>query len=161
MTRSLAILFAASITLISCAETTVTPVSANQVMITTSAAPACGISGAQQVAAKMAAVETLRRGFERFTVAGASAQNNVRVTQTSPTGSYTSGSFNSYGNTVYGSANTTYYGGGPVYSGSNDASLLVVMYRKGDRGFTRAVDAKATLGEEWETLVEKGVPTCS
>lgn len=144
-----------------CASTSVTPMAANQVMITTSAAPACGASGAQKVAAQMAAVETLRRGFERFTIAGMSAQNNVRMVNRAPTAAYTSGTLNTFGNTTTGRATTTFSGGGPLIMGTNDANLIVVMYRKGDDGFNNAVDAKGTLGADWEKVVEKGVSTCS
>ncbi len=45
--------------------------------------------------------------------------------------------------------------------GSNDASLLVVMYRKGDTGFSNAVDAKVTLGADWEEKVKDGIRTCN
>lgn len=158
-TRYLSI--AAAFILAGCASTSVTPMSANQVMITTSAAPACGISGAQKVAAQMAAVETLRRDFERFTIAGMASQNNVRVTSMAPTSAYTTGNFNTFGNMTTGTARTTYMGGGPLITGTNDANLVVVMYRKGDAGFNNAVDAKSTLGADWAKMVEKGVSTCS
>ena len=52
-------------------------------------------------------------------------------------------------------------GGGPLITGTNDANLVVVMYRKGDAGFNNAVDAKSTLGADWAKMVEKGVSTCS
>jgi hypothetical protein len=152
-------LIAASL-LASCAATSVTPISANQVVISTSAAPACGMAGAQKVAAQMAAVETLRRGFERFAIAGMGGENNVRVIQRAPTYAYTTGSIAGFGNTAYGSATTTYGGGGPMVLGSNDASLLVVMYRKGDQGYRSAVDARATLGDDWEQKVKQGINTC-
>ncbi|MBU9697816.1 hypothetical protein GU927_008135 [Rhodobacteraceae bacterium HSP-20] len=129
-------------------------------MISTSAAPACGMSGAQKVAAQMAAVETLRRGFDRFTISGMGGQSNVQVINRAPTYAYTSGSATGFGNSVYGSATTTYGGGGPIVFGSNDANLLVVMYRKGDAGFSAAVDARSTLGADWEKKVKEGVNTC-
>lgn len=151
----------AAIILAGCATTSVTPMAANQVMITTSAAPSCGIAGAQKVATQMAAVETLRRGFERFTIAGMGAQNNVRVTSMAPTAAYTTGNFNTFGNMTTGTATTMYTGGGPLITGTNDANLAVIMYRKGDAGFNNAVDAKSTLGADWSNLVEKGVNTCS
>ncbi|WP_319825925.1 hypothetical protein [Thalassovita sp.] len=144
-----------------CASTAVTPMAANQVMISTSAAPACGMSGAQRVAAQMAAVETLRRGFERFTIVGMGAQNNVRMATLPPTMATTTGTLNTYGNTTYGNATTTFSGGGPIVFGSNDANLVVVMYRKGESGYRNAVDARSTLGEDWHEKVEKGINTCS
>lgn len=146
--------------LAACVETSVTPVARNQFLLSTSAAPVCGASGAQGVAARMAAVETLRRGFERFIIVGAGSQNNVGVMQTRPTSAYTTGSFNTYGNTTYGNQTTTFYGGGPVVYGTHDASLAVVMLNKGDRDYQNGVDAKQTLGPKWSELVEKGIKTC-
>lgn len=144
----------------SCASTSVTPIAANQVMITTSAAPACGASGAQKVAARMAAVETVRRGFDRFSIVGMSAQNNVRVINRSPTSANTTSTFNTFGNTTTGRSTTVMSGGGPLIMGTNDANLVVVMYRQGDAGFNEAVDARGTLGADWRELVEKGIRTC-
>jgi hypothetical protein len=60
-------------------------VSKNEVMLTTSAAPICGATGSEEVAQQMAAVETLRRGYERCLIGGVGSQNNVRVVQTGPT----------------------------------------------------------------------------
>lgn len=159
--KQLSLILGLAMSISGCASTSVTPVAANQVMISTSAAPACGVAGAQRVAAQMAAVETIRRGFERFTIAGASAQNNVRVSQAAPTGAYTTGTFNTFGGTSYGSATTMYTGGGTRISGSNDASLLVLMYQKNDPGFGNAVDARATLGPDWQKKVNDGIKTCS
>ncbi|MBL4927395.1 hypothetical protein [Fuscibacter oryzae] len=133
----------------------------NQFLLTTSAAPACGVQGAQKVAAKMAAVETLRRGYDRFIIGGASAQNNVSTVRTPYTGAYTTGTFNTYGNTTYGYANTTYTGGQVIFTGSNDAQLAVLMLKKGEPGFANGVDARDVLGPKWKDLVEKGVRTCS
>lgn len=143
-----------------CATTAVTPVSQNQFILSTSAAPACGTAGAQQVAAKMAAVETLRRGYDRYVIGGAQNQNNVRAIPIAPTNSYTTAQASSFGNTAYGSSTTTYAGGGVMYSGTNDASLLVVMLRPGDPNYDNAVDARAALGPKWEKMVKDGIRTC-
>ena len=116
-----------SLALSGCATTSVTPIAKNQFLLSTSAAPACGVSGAQKVASKMAAVETLRRGYSAFIVGGASAQNNVTTYTTPVTGAYTTGTFNSYGNTTYGYMNTTFNGGQTIFAGTNDAQLSVMM----------------------------------
>lgn len=143
-----------------CAKSTVTPVAKNQFILSTSAAPVCGSTGAQKVASKMAAVETLRRGYDRYIIAGAQNANNVSVINRAPTGATTTGTFNTFGNTTYGSANTTYYGGGPMVMGSHDAQLAVVMFRRGERGYENALDAKQLLGADWEELVKSGAKTC-
>ncbi len=147
--------------LLGCAATHVTPISQKRFILSTSAAPACGRIGAQKVALKMAAVETLRKGHPRFLILGQKSANNVSVIDTAPTGSYTTGTYDVYGNTVYGRSQTTYTGGGPIVFGSNDADLNVLMLAPGDNGFDQGVDAKSILGENWKTLVEKGVHTCT
>jgi len=144
-----------------CAASSVTQVSSNQFIISTSAAPVCGGVGAQKVAAKMAAVEVLRHGFERYIIVGADAANNTGIMRTGPTYSNTSATFNRYGNTVYGRG-TTYYGGQQtIVYGSHDAKLAVIAINKGDDGFNDAVDAKLTIGEDWERIVKNGVHSCN
>lgn len=149
-----------ALALAACASTSATQVSRNQVIINTSAAPACGSSGAARVASQMAAVETLRNGFERFIIQNAGQQNNVQVINRPPTGAFTNSTFNSYGNRTYGQSTTTFTGGGPMVMGNHDSSLLVLMLNRGDQGFENGVDAKQALGEDWEKLVENGVRTC-
>lgn len=144
-----------------CASTSVTPVSRNQIIINTSAAPACGGRGAQGVAAKMAAVETLRRGFQRFVIVGTSGANNTSVRTTGPTYSTTNTTYRGYGNSVYGTSQTSYGGSSTIVSGSHDASLAVIMLNPGDQGFENGVDARQTLGPKWQEMVERGVNTCS
>jgi hypothetical protein len=150
----------ATLAVTACASTSTTHVSRNQIIINTSAAPACGSAGATRVASRMAAVETLRNGFERFIIQGAGQANNVSVINRPPTGAYTTGTFNTFGNTTYGNATTTYTGGGPMLVGQHDANLLVLMLNPGDAGFSNGVDAKRVLGDDWEKLVERGIRTC-
>ncbi len=143
-----------------CASTSVMPISQNEIILTTSAAPVCGTSGAQQIAGKMAAVETLRRGFDRYLIGGAQSQSNVRATALPPTSSYTTAQANVYGNSVYGSSTTNYYGGGVMYSGTHDSSLRILMLKPGDPGYDNGVDARIVLGPEWAKLVKDGIQTC-
>ena len=154
-------MFVALLALGACASTSVTPVSRNQIIVSTSAAPVCHQAGAQSVVSRMAAVETLRHGFERFVIAGMDQRSDAQAVTLPPTGAYTTGSFTSVGNTTTGFANTTFTGGGTFLRGTHDASVLVVMFNKGDPGYTDALDAKAQLGTEWQDLVEKGVRTCT
>ena len=85
-----------------CATTSVTPISRNEVIVSTSADADCGASGAAKVASKMAAVETLRRGFERYRIAGATSDSDVTAITTGPTYSTTSANSYGYGNYAYG-----------------------------------------------------------
>jgi len=149
------------LTVAGCATTSVTPLANNKFLLQTSAAPACGSTGAQKVAAQMAAVETLRQGYDRFIITATDSQSNVSVIQTAPTASYTTGTFNTYGNTTYGNMQTNYFGGGPLVVGTHDASLLVLMLRKGDPEYGNGIDARSVLGPGWQELVADGVNTCS
>lgn len=131
-----------------CAATSITPISKNQVLISTNAAPACGTDGAAKVASQMAAVATLRSGYQRYVLQAAGVQNNTRVVSTGPTYA-----------TTYGS--TTYFGGSTSYlSGSNNAEFAVLMLNPGDHGYSNGLDAKSILGSEWEKKVRDGINTC-
>ena len=155
------ILVVCGMVLSSCAATNVTPISRNQFPIQTSAAPACGRTGAAKVAVRMAAVETIRRGYQRFVVLNASTQNNVSVLRTGPTYATTTGNATIYGNTAYGNATTTYGGQQTLILGSNDSDLNVLALNPSDRGFQNGIDAKRELGPKWEELVKSGVRTCT
>src|SRR6478609_10886616 len=82
--------------LTACAGAQATRTSANTMVIDAGAAPACGPQGAAKVAAKSAAIETIRAGYDRYIIGGAASQNNVSVSQM-PGSFQTSGSFS--GNT--------------------------------------------------------------
>ena len=86
--RSILIL-GALLAVTACVSTDVTQLSRNQFIISTSAAPACGTSGARRVVNRMAAVETIRRGYDRFVIAGARTESNVGAVSTPPTSAYT------------------------------------------------------------------------
>lgn len=146
---------------VGCASTEVTQLSRNEVLISTSAAPACRETGAQRVAARMAAVQTLRSGFDRYIIVGVGNRSNVRPVALPPTGSTTVGQVTATGNTAYGTSNTTYHGGGVVLAGRHSAYLHVVMLNPDDAGYDEGVDARSVLGENWRRYVEDGIPTCS
>ena len=143
-----------------CAKTSATQLSQNQILISTSAAPACSRSSTANVASKMAAVETLRRGFSRYVILGTRSDDSVRAVSTGPTYATTTGQYSAVGNTVVGNSTTTYGGGGVIFTGSRDADLHVLMLRENDPGFSQGVDAKLVLGEKWQELVTKGINTC-
>jgi hypothetical protein len=153
---------AAAVVLVSaCARTNATLVSRNQVLISTSAAPACGRAGAARVASQMAAVETLRNGYSRFIIQQSGSASNVQVVQRPPTGAFTTGTFNTFGGTTHGTAQTTFTGGGPMIFGAHDADLMVLMLNPGDPNYANGVDARQVLGSNWEELVAKGIRTCN
>jgi hypothetical protein len=108
----------------------------------------------------MAAVATIKAGYQRFVVGGFGTQNNTRVVSTGPTYSNTTGTFNQFGNSVSGTAHTTYGGQMTYLAGSNNAEMQIIMLNPGDAGFDDGLDARATLGSDWQKKVEDGINSC-
>lgn len=160
MKKSIVILCVSSALLCSCASGSITPLSRNSAIVSASAAPVCRTTGAATVAQQMAAVATIKAGYERFVVGGFGTQNNTRVVSTGPTYSNTTGTFNRFGNSVYGTANTTYGGQATYLAGSNDAQMQIFMLNPGDDGFEQGLDARQLLGPEWQKKVEEGINSC-
>lgn len=75
---------AVAIALGACASTSVMPISKDTYQITASVASECGATGAQQIALKQAAVETIRKGYDKFLIVGNEYSNNVRVVGYTP-----------------------------------------------------------------------------
>lgn len=142
-----------------CTKNTILQTAQNQALISTSAAPVCGTTGAMRVAGEMAAVATLRQGYTRFIIGDASSDSNVQMVQIQ-SGSYTTGTVNTFGNTSYGNFQTS-YNTMPMFIGRHNTQLLVFMFNPGEPGFDQALDAKITLGEDWEEKVINGITTCS
>ena len=158
MKLGLAILLVA---LAGCARSATIPLSADTVQITTSAAPMCGVTGAQSVALRRAAIETINRGYDSFLILGGQYQNNVRVAGHTPVVASTTGTASVYGNVAYGQATTTYYGGQPIIAGSHDQGLIVKMFKEGDPAGANAISARQQLGPEWKKVVtETEATTC-
>ena len=148
-----------------CARSAAIPLSADTVQITTSAAPICGPTGAQTVALRRAAIETLNRGFDTFIIAGGGYQNNVRVVGHTPVQAHTYGTATAVGHgnmvTAQGQSSTYYSGGAPIVGGSHDQGLVVRMFKEGDPAGANAVSARGTLGPKWkEAVQENSTGTC-
>jgi hypothetical protein len=156
--------FLAATLLAGCVHSSVIPLSQDTVQITAAASPVCGITGAQIYASRMAAVETLRHGYDRYLIVGGQYQNDVRVVGHTPVVAQTDGSatVNSFGNTatVNGSSTTTYSGGAPIVAGSHDQALVVKMFRDGGPAGANAIPARQTLGADWQKAVEEKNMTC-
>ncbi len=134
--------------LASCASASTIPLAKDTIQITARAAPACGGQGAEKVAIKQAAVETLQRGYDKFIIVNTSASTNIQVVGHSPVYA------NTYGNT------TTFTGGAPVYGGSHNQGIVVKMFKNGQAGSSNALDAKTSLGPEWEKAVKEKTISC-
>lgn len=145
--------------LAACARTEIIPTARNQAVVSTSAAPVCGTDGALRVANQMAAVATLRQGYERFFLSEVGTDSNVQVYQVPGSTSYTTGTVNIVGNSAYGSFQT-YTPPTTVVSGRNYAQMQVYMVNRGDPGYQNALDARRVLGPDWQEKVADGIQTC-
>ncbi len=128
-------------------------------IIQATAAPACRASGAAEVAQQVAAIETIRAGYDAYIVVGADAENNVIATR--GPGSVTTSGQGTYGNgQVRYQETSTYNPGMPMIAGSHDSSLAIRMYRSGEAGSEYAIPARDILGPDWEKKVQSGVSSC-
>ncbi|MGA7323518.1 MAG: hypothetical protein WBX25_03285 [Rhodomicrobium sp.] len=141
-----------TVLLAECASTSSVPLSADTVQINTSVAPICGGTRAASVASKMAAVETLRHGFDRYVILDSRGENNVGVIGYTPTVAQTT-----YGG---GTATTQVYGGQPIVAGTHDHGLIVKMFKDGDPQGANAIPARQILGPKWAEVVQSSTYTC-
>jgi hypothetical protein len=158
-------LLAAGWLLSACAYSSSLDVASDTIQVTTEAAPVCGQAGAQKVAAQRAAIETLKRGYDRYIILDGAYQNNVGVIGTTPVvaNTYGTGVVNAYGNSAtYNGQSTTYVTGGqPIIGGHHVQSFMVKMFKESDPASGNAVNAKQVLGPDWQKAVKKGtVGTC-
>ncbi|MBU2531317.1 MAG: hypothetical protein KKB37_01150, partial [Alphaproteobacteria bacterium] len=155
-----------SLLLAGCAQASVMPLGDDTFKITAAAAPVCGQQGAERVAFRQAAVETIKRGYDRFRILDDRYQNQVSVVgytpvvaQESHSGSVYSGGYGSA--SYYGSSRTYVSGGQPIIAGSHNQGLLVRMYRDGQEGAAGALSAKSELGPKWQEIVKNPIATCT
>ena len=105
----------------------------------------CGSTGAQQFAVDKAAVETIKRGYDRFYVAELGEASLPVGVMTSPNMTQMQG------NTMISS---------PSFSGiarRHHLNITVLMLKHDDEHADQAVDARAHLGPDWRKKVEDGV----
>jgi hypothetical protein len=137
-----------------CASGEAVRTSANTMIVQAGAAPICGGRWALRVAQQLAAIETIRAGYDRYIITGGQAQNNVVVSQLPGTYNTTiSGTGSMYQGT------TTYTPGPTIVAGSHDQGLGVIMFREGDSGSQQALSAREILGPNWQEKVKNGVRT--
>lgn len=140
-----------------CAGTSVVQTSGNTAIVTARAAPVCGGVGAERVAVREAAIETIKAGFDKYIIYDAAAQNTVTATQMP-------GTYTTMG-TVNGgmlNATTTYQPGPTIYSGHHSQAFAIKMFKASDPAGANAVDARTTLGPDWQKLIKQGsLTTCT
>lgn len=132
-------------TLSGCARSTTMSMSQDTFQITASAAPICGPNGAQKVAIRQASAETIRRGYDKFMIAGAGASQSVV------------GATPIFVQPI-GGGGVIAYGGAPMISSGQ--TLVVKMFRDGDPAGANALSARSELGPRWQELSAKPTQTC-
>lgn len=115
-----------------CAETSVQPMSRDTFKVTTHAAPACGPTGARNLAFKAAAIEVVRKGADKFVIAQDSTGSGLQ-------GDIFNGMYTNY-----------------------NQGMVVRLIPEGSAEARNALSAREILGANWQEIVSKGVPnTCS
>ena len=136
---------AACLALAGCARTDAVPLSYDEVQILVEAAPACGATGAQRVAVETAAVETVKRGFDRFVVTAINGKSLAAGVWMSPSAT-----------TAINKRTTVSSGGWASISQRHQNTVQIRMTKHGDPGAERATDARAHLGPKWREKVADG-----
>ncbi len=146
-------------TISGCASASSVRMSEREIMVQSTAAPACGTEGAMKAAQKQAAIETIKAGYDRYIIVGTSSSNNVH-TDVVPGVANTYGNANFYGNSATFNSTTTYT---PmvITSGHFNQGFVVRMFKNGEPGAAQAVSARAVLGPKWADSVKRGVLTCT
>ena len=153
-----------ALALAACAKSSTLPLSADMVQIQTHAAPVCGADGAQRLALKQAAVETINRGYDKFVIVDGQYQAQERVVGYTPVVAQTTGSATAYGvgNTAYatGQSTTTYTGGMPMTATAHNQGVVVKMFKDNDPAGANALSARSTLGPGWQKISQEKAYTC-
>ncbi|MGL3210746.1 hypothetical protein [Bradyrhizobium sp. BR 1433] len=128
-----------------CAGASAIPLAQDNVQITARAAPICGAAGAEKIAVRQAAIETIRRGYDRFIVmnaqAGASYAGSTPVVVQNLGGGVAMAS-----------------GGTPMFAPNQ--GLVIKMFKDGDPASANALPARETLGPDWQGQVKKNTINC-
>ncbi|WP_199257976.1 hypothetical protein [Paracoccus binzhouensis] len=118
--------------LAACTQTQIQPMTRDTFKVATHAAPACGPSGARNVAFKSAAIEVIRKGGDKFVILGDQTDSGLQ-------GDFFSGFQQNY-----------------------SQGMVVKMIPEGSPEARNALSARETLGADWQEIVAKGAPTtCS
>ncbi|WP_113913506.1 hypothetical protein [Roseovarius dicentrarchi] len=125
------IALATTLAIAGCAETSVQPMSKDTFKVQTHAAPACGPTGARNLAFKAAAIEVIRKGGDAFIIEGDHTASGM-------TGDVFSG-----------------------FNQNFQQGMVVRMIPSNSPQAKNALSARSTLGANWQEVVAKGVPnTC-
>ena len=133
---------AAMLAVAGCVQTQELPLAANIYRLESSGSGLFGASRVPTVILRRAAELTISKGYTHFLLTDAGMQSGSRQIGNTPV--YGSTTASVYGNT--GFANTTVYGGQPIYAKTAQAGVTVVMYVSGNMP-DNALDATQVLAE--------------
>lgn len=100
----------------------------------------CGKTGALRFAQQMAAITTLRQGYERFIVVKYNAESETKL-ESKPD--------------FWGTTYTT-----TTVETGHKAEVEILMLNQDDEGFVSGLDAIRVLGPTWREKVTYGIETC-
>jgi hypothetical protein len=100
---------------------------------------------------------TLNNGFTHFAIIDSQLRDERR-SYTTPTQSYTTANANAYGNSVYGTAQTTTYGGQTIHSSRPTKTIVMVCFDEKPDIQEFVYDAKFicnSIGKKYDVLCGK------
>jgi hypothetical protein len=127
----------------SCAQQAAVPLGNDMMEIDISAAPVYGRAGAERMASTKAAETTLAMGYDKYMVMNNGGWNEITV------GGGSQGTFSAAG----GPAGASAFGQQSSAWGTMrhpEAKMIIKMYHYGDKGSSKAVDARAYLNSQGE-----------
>lgn len=113
---------------------------ANSAVIFATVDSLCGKTGALRFAQQIAAITTLRQGYERFVIVEYNAESETKL-ESKPD--------------FWGSTYTT-----TAVETGHKAEVEVLMLNQADEGFVSGLDAIQVLGPTWKEKVTDGIDTC-
>eukprot|EP00435_Cladocopium_sp_Y103_P078755 s1_g2494.t1 len=130
------------------------PVDDNNIHFIKASAPlTCTHEATEATAMKIAAIETLRLGHDRFKVLLSETSDNIKsmtsqviIPRTIP-----------YGN---GQTFTTFVPAGYTRTGTRDGVLIIKVVHADDADTDGSINARGLLGPNWESLMETGINSC-
>lgn len=160
--RLLALL--AVLALTGCAKSAAIPLSSDTVQITTEGMYACGMDGVQRLAVTRAAVETIKRGFDKFLIVDGAYSKEQTLAGYTPIEARTKSKSEG---TIYGdsvsirtSSTTRVTGGEPLHMITHNQALTVKMFKDDDPLGSNAISARNELGPKWSDIASHPSDNC-
>ncbi len=125
---------ATSALLAACASVETIPLSQDSFALTSTGMGGCGAKGAEQVAFRQAAAETLRRGYDSFTIM--QSDRDARLDSAS-------------------SLLWTAASGGASYNHTFSQNMKVQMFKADDPAGAKAISAREALGPNWQAALAR------